>query len=940
MTVSPIVNALEVAEALAALLPDGAEVDLISHSRGGLVGELLCRMNIADGSDPYEALDYKLVTDTAWLAADPDLPQAAIDEAKQALAGESDRLKTLAATLGQLAARKVKIRRFVRVACPALGTSLVSRRLDRWVQILANVGRFASVASPVGELVDSLGDFITAVLKERTAPARLPGIAAMLPDAGLVRMVNNPRRMVASDLAVIAGDSEPEGIWKRLLMLVADRFYAGEHDLVVNTGSMYGGAPRQTGRSALCYQHGAPVNHFNYFKNAESADAIVVALADTDFATIGARAPGFEPLRPPEKPIARELSRGPAGPRPTVFVLPGIMGSELEVNGNRVWIDFVDLFAGGLAQLHIGATGVTPLRPYAGYYSELIEFLAETHKVVAFPFDWRLPPEQEADRFAQDLGRAVAEAKAVDQPVRIVAHSMGGLIARTMIARHPEVWREMTSVPGARFVMLGTPNGGSYSINELMVGQAGTLRKLALLDVTHSHTQLLGIIARFPGVLAMLPKSGDEDYFSADTWRQYAGGGKVSWVLPDASDLDRAREFRALLDSSPVDPERMIYVAGQARATLVGMFQEDGKIRFRATTRGDGQVLWDTGIPSQLRAWYAPNVVHGDLPAETEIFPAFLDLLQRGTTSRLTRDEPVSREAARDFVVEPETEESLPDERALAAAVLGATPSRPRKRARRAPLLDVEVVHGHLRFTDYPVLVGHYKGDTIVSAESDLDEDLDGRLRGRHRLGLYPGDIGTHEVALKGRREMTDAFSGAIVVGLGMVGELGVGRLVETITQGVLAYAVRIAECEEDCLHQAAGKKVEAAIKEIALSSLLVGTNAGGVRVRDSLLAVLEGVENANEALAAARRPVRIATVQFAELYLERALLAIEELGRARARTRACGVPSRCRRRSRRGAVRGGRSRSRNPRAGGTVSRSRASLNRGSPTTAACASSR
>ena len=38
-------------------------------------------------------------------------------------------------------------------------------------------------------------------------------------------------------------------------------------------------------------------------------------------------------------------------------------------------------------------------------------------------------------------------------------------------------------------------------------------------------------------------------------------------------------------------------------------------------------------------------------------------------------------------------------------------------------------------------------------------------------------------------------------------------------------------------------------MKEIGISSLLVGTNAGGVKVRDSLLAVLEGVESANAAL-------------------------------------------------------------------------------------------
>ena len=58
--------------------PDETELDLISHSRGGLIGELLCRMNIADGSDPFEALDHKLVT-----GIDPDLPKAAADEAQR-----------------------------------------------------------------------------------------------------------------------------------------------------------------------------------------------------------------------------------------------------------------------------------------------------------------------------------------------------------------------------------------------------------------------------------------------------------------------------------------------------------------------------------------------------------------------------------------------------------------------------------------------------------------------------------------------------------------------------------------------------------------------------------------------------------------------------------------------------------------------------------------
>jgi len=73
-------------------------------------------------------------------------------------------------------------------------------------------------------------------------------------------------------------------------------------------------------------------------------------------------------------------------------------------------------------------------------------------------------------------------------------------------------------------------------------------------------------------------------------------------------------------------------VAGQAPETLIGMRFERGKIRFRATNRGDGQVPWDGGIPEELvakqKAWFMPGVVHGTLPSAEEHFPALLDLLR------------------------------------------------------------------------------------------------------------------------------------------------------------------------------------------------------------------------------------------------------------------------------------------------------------------------
>ena len=59
LTESPIENALALAEAL----PDGARLHLVSHSRGGLVGELLCRAAFAVKREPFTSAELELFVD-------------------------------------------------------------------------------------------------------------------------------------------------------------------------------------------------------------------------------------------------------------------------------------------------------------------------------------------------------------------------------------------------------------------------------------------------------------------------------------------------------------------------------------------------------------------------------------------------------------------------------------------------------------------------------------------------------------------------------------------------------------------------------------------------------------------------------------------------------------------------------------------------------------
>ena len=165
---------------------------------------------------------------------------------------------------------------------------------------------------------------------------------------------------------------------------------------------MYGGAPRcGRCRRVLVLSAGRYGQPFQLLPERCERDGILRALEVAEFASLEGGDAGFESMRPPVKPIAREVSRGPAGPRPVVFVLPGIMGSELAVGGDKVWIEPPALFLGGLARLRVGAGDIVAKGVYAPYYESLIDYLADTHKVIPFPYDWRLSPEVEARRLAR-----------------------------------------------------------------------------------------------------------------------------------------------------------------------------------------------------------------------------------------------------------------------------------------------------------------------------------------------------------------------------------------------------------------------------------------------------------------------------------------------------------------------------------------------------------
>jgi CHAT domain-containing protein/pimeloyl-ACP methyl ester carboxylesterase len=902
---SPIENALELLEAL----PRGARVSLLTHSRGGLVGDLLCLGQVDDSLIANYRINTRDASDVEGLAR----------EAQE----ERDRLRAIMEKL-----RHIQVERYVRVACPARGTRLLSENLDVALSDFLNVmqvggGALVGLAAsalggPVaGETFGKGASSALGVLKRlvleianrRMDPRMVPGIAAMCIDSPLAAFLGHPlaRRRDGVAMAVIAGDTEFEGLGisnlrRRIANLFCDwrLFDRQDNDLVVDTDSMYAGLGFREGAHYL-YDQDASVTHFRYFRNPPTRDALRAWLAGD-----AAAATPFQPLTAGRKIPWRERDAklaqrgGPAGPRPVLIFLPGIMGSHIEIDrkrpdeagsGNRIWFDIFSLNFGKLEKIaDVNQPNIYAEDLFEMFYGDLADHLSETHEVLRCPYDWRKPLPACADALRAKIEQAARDHPG--QPIRLLAHSMGGLVARTLMKRHPQAWQKVVD-SGGRLLMLGTPNNGAHLMVHSLLGKTDSMRMLERIDIDRDMQGVLDIVAGFPGALSLLPRPGFTDagsdaridtaeYYSRATWEELKQRNFDRWYdqacgVPSPDLLSSAKAFwqSELSDNTVSNPERVCYVFGQGEKTPCGVVRsDDGRLKLLFTTEGDGSVTWASGRLDNLceeeRCWYMP-VEHADLTDEDEHFPAITELLATGATDKLGRLPRLRGAAARTFTLEA-SPPVMPSEEELARACLGSGPRR-RRPSRAKQLLKVSVRAGDLRFVDQPVLCGHYTGDAISGAEAVLDSQLEQRLSERERLGLYASAVGTSCIVLRSpTREEAARGSrpGALIVGLGdFNGQLGTRQITETVRAATVRFLLQLRDAhdvQED-------EKVE-------LCSLLIGwSSTAHISIAESVAAITRGVLEANrefsEALGKSRRPgATVSHLCFIELYRDAAISA------------------------------------------------------------------
>ncbi len=288
-----------------------------------------------------------------------------------------------------------------------------------------------------------------------------------------------------------------------------------------------------------------------------------------------------------------------------------------------------------LPEVYVYRDLLDALRRYAGYRQGDWENPGAgdyQDTVYVFPYDWRQDNVRNARELVTRIERLKSRLQRPDLKFNVVAHSMGGLIARYAAmygdADLPEgdgpiqpTWAGAAHI--SKIVMIGVPNEGStdafatliegYSITEGLRRRVPLLNKLTAQDVV-----------RTPSVFQLMPHRGavrflDEnlqplalDLYDVDVWKRY--GWSVIYSSPDfrrnyigaagtdggngkseeldaylAATLRRALRFHQALDSveNSNSPVVLLAIGGDCEETLSApvILRDEKRNRWLTLTR-------------------------------------------------------------------------------------------------------------------------------------------------------------------------------------------------------------------------------------------------------------------------------------------------------------------------------------------------------------------
>ena len=368
-----------------------------------------------------------------------------------------------------------------------------------------------------------------------------------------------------------------------------------------------------------------------------------------------------------------------------VVVVPGIMGSELCVKGSngkdvlwglsgallaqtwlhgrfrRLLVTEDDLAGKGSVEAtrllrNVGWTPVLGgLEPYEKLLEAVRGVVVDQSAVVEFPYDWRLPVDVNGRLLADRCHRLleawrtrVGERRLGDpEEVRvvIVAHSMGGLVARHAVQRYG------ASSVVRSILTLGTPHYGAVRALQMLATGEGTGLQLPVIGNVELPRRLQAagreLALTSPGVYDLLPRYR----CVLDVKPRHLTTADVASVGAREDFAIEAAERNRLLVEAPTAP--MMGLAGADQPTLQSLKLQAGSCTFYGTEDGsdndpgnlggDATVPRRSANPPDARADPLPQR-HGALAKSEEAFTFVIDALRGGHLPPRLGTRPISAE--------------------------------------------------------------------------------------------------------------------------------------------------------------------------------------------------------------------------------------------------------------------------------------------------------
>jgi pimeloyl-ACP methyl ester carboxylesterase len=357
---------------------------------------------------------------------------------------------------------------------------------------------------------------------------------------------------------------------------------------------------------------------------------------------------------------------------PSVVLLPGIMGSQLaSVRGvtKLLWINPMLFLKGESSYLELNDDGSADRHPEIEAVATTLEktvylkiglALRREVDLFEFPYDWRRPIEESADVLHRTLERWSDGDP--DRKFILVGHSLGGIVSRAYLARHPhDAVRRIE-----RVILHGSPQfGAAQTIENLYEGN----RMMSIAGFLNGKNDLRHLLLNLPSAYQILPAPPELlthrqpypagwDLYNRDEWH-------LAGIRQDY--LDAARDFHRLLagipDSEAAEVE-VIQIAGCNLDTMVEVQRRFAGDRLEleplrieeGSDSGDGTVpLWSSQLPGATM--YYVQEKHRNLPKNKEVILATLDLIHGGVPALPTDlPEPEFHLFGRDLPADPETE--------------------------------------------------------------------------------------------------------------------------------------------------------------------------------------------------------------------------------------------------------------------------------------------